>query len=288
MKHHLVSGVLLRQWSNFNGNKQVMTYNRETGRSRETGIRGLCTLTTAELAPADQELFEDRWNEFETPAGRTLKKMNHRDGIADDERDLAAIKDLLSVHLVRSFRYRERHRGRFLPALRNSASVQPVHVQFAAFRNNHNGIYPPNSLSRGQLEFEWLCYMQSQLDQGPFVADAMMEFFEIIKRYIDARPLAILTVAPSAPALLIGDCPVLPLAGPNGVSNELFGPQVGAYFLPLGRRHAVLTVPNGQSILDSDLVNYYNSLQVKESRQTIVWCPDDPLEDFVISIVDGS
>ena len=40
---------------------------------------------------------------------------------------------------------------------------------------------------------------------------------------------------------LIGDCPVLPLAGPNGLAAHPFGPTVGAYFFPLGPKYAVFT-----------------------------------------------
>lgn len=124
------------------------------------------------------------------------------------------------------------------------------------------------------------------INQNTYSADAMMMIFEPVRKMMERLPVVILGVSDIWPALLIGDCPVLSLAGPK-LANELFGPSVGAYFLPLGRHHAAFTVQRPDTRLSEDDVAYLNRLQIESALKTIVWCPDDDYKSFVNSTLDA-
>jgi hypothetical protein len=283
MEHHMVSEVLLKQWSGSKGHKQLVGFDMATRRRRDTGPRGLCKISTDELRPADKDVFEAKWDSIERQCEPILKGINQRRGQQIlDEASSACIRDLLSVHVARSFNYRERHKSRMHEALQSiKLSLVPMEFLTEFYRAQHGGLYPPYSQDRTLVESEWRSHLEVLFDQKSYSSDAMMQIFGPIRMEMERWPLAIVDVRDAESTLLIGDCPVLPLAVPDGLADEPFGPTVSAYFLPLGRHHAAFTVREPRPQLNETSVTYFNRLQIEHAMHTIVWSPDDECESFV-------
>ena len=279
----------MKQWSGSTQHKQLVGLDIATRHRRLTGPGGVCKISTGELRPADKDVFESQWESIEHQCEPILKLINQREGhqVLDDASS-ALIRDFLSVHLVRSFDYIERYQSRMNKALQSlELSLTSTEFLTEFYRAQHNGLYPPYCRDRAVVEAEWKNYLEFLFDQASYSSDAMIQMFRPVRDKMERMPVAVVDVGDRESAFVVGDCPVLPLTGPNGLADELFGPSVAAYFLPLGRHHAAFTVREPRLTLNSTNVAYFNRLQIKYARHMVVWCPDDDYGSFVNSTLDA-
>lgn len=283
---HLVSEVLMKQWSISvpTNRKQIMAFDLESRESKPAAPAQICY--TEDLHPVDSEQFEKTWQDSEVRCAPILKRLNSGTSLNDDS--IVVIKDLLALHLIRSFSYWDRHRKRLLGAIENlDLSEMPLDLLIGSYVRRHGGIYPPYVHDRTLVEVEWRNHLKQQFDEGSFTADAMLQMFDFTKNQIANYPLMIVEVGNVRDPFIIGDCPVLPLAGPLGIADEPFGPTVGAYFFPLGPQYAAFTVRNRQDPhLTEREVERFNRLQIENAKRFVVWSPDVDFSHLANSVLN--
>lgn len=264
--------------------KLIMAFDLEARRSETAAPRKVCY--TKDLKPVDSEQFERTWQSTENSCDRIFEQINSGKRLNDKSIDV--IKDLLALHLIRSFSYWDRHRQRLLKGI-DALDLSGRSHDFLTgwYRKRHGGLYPPYFHDRKVVELEWRNYLQQLFDSGPYSADAMLQLFEVMREQIRNYPLTIVDAIKVNTPFIVGDCPVLPLVGPREIADIPFGPTVGAYFFPLGPRYAAFTVRNHQDPHLTEVgVECFNRLQIKNSKKTIVWSPDEDFSDFANSVLN--
>lgn len=285
-KPHLVSEVLLKQWSRpIPGNdKAITTFYVEFGTVNFKSPAAICY--AKDLSTRDSQEFEDTWQSVESKIGRILPRINA--GSQVDTNTNPVLQEFLAVHLVRSFSYRERHRRRMLQGiqaldLRRVPSERLVSMD----GKKHSEPYPPYMNDRVRIEEEWRSNLTELFVNGPYSAEAMMTILPYARDYIDRRSLTIVHAGDGDSEFVVGDCPVLPLKGSSGLAEEPFGPAVGAYFFPVGPKYGLFTA-NRNSDLAPHEVAWLNCLQVQSAQKWVVWTPDRDFAGFAKSVRDAS
>ena len=272
-KLHLVSEVLLKQWSQpAPGNeKQIRRFDVNFRKMRFSSPSRTCY--TDELYTLDSQAFEDTWKPVEDKAEPVLSEINS--GRQLNNSSIPILMEFLAIHLIRSFSYWERHRRRLLEMIGTlDLGNIPVEALVAMYRKRHHELYPPYRNDRTRTEEAWRSNLEDLFNHGPYSADAMMEISKVAHAHLSSHIPKIVHVGDPSSAFVISDCPVLPLAGPDGLVQEPFGPTVGAYFFPLGRKYALFTGNHFQE-LTSDEVENLNRLQIVNAKKWVVWSPDD-------------
>ena len=114
----------------------------------------------------------------------------------------------------------------------------------------------------------------------------MMQMFQVVKVRLTSRKFMIVHTTDLTSEFLIGDCPVLPLAAPNGLAEQPSAPTVDAYFFPLVPKYALFTGIHSE-VLTCDEVDYLNRLQIESAQLWVVAHPDNDFTEFANSVLDS-
>ena len=232
------------------------------------------------------------WNEHDYSVtvgdrGQYFKPTNSNLALALNLRSSRRAHSRASGLLIRSFSFLKRHRRRLAEMIQaldlNGLPDTPLAYMY---RQRHHGLHAPYVHDRTLTETEWRNNLADLFSRGSYSADTMMEVFQAVKVHLAPRKFMIVHTTGPNSEFLIGDCPVLPLAAPNGLAQEPFGPSVDAYFFPLGPKYALFTGNHSEALTSGEL-DYFNRLQVVNAERWVVWSSDIDFTKFTNSVLDS-
>lgn len=257
MKHHLVSQVLLKQWCTQSHTHEAYCYNISKCKVEQLGTQGI-GYKYEKLHPSDRYIFEELWQKTENEAGSILCCINNNTNIAflKDSWD-DTLKDLLAIHLIRSFAYVKNYRERFSLEINN---------------------YDPSNIPCTTIpKHEYTNLLKNKLENSSYYPDAMEEIYPHLKKIIAAKRCALYRIPESLKdsTFLIGDCPVLPLTiskGQPALARRMFGPDVATYFFPIGPKVSVqLSNITSEQEVSIEVIELLNELQIRNAEYEIIW-----------------
>jgi uncharacterized protein DUF4238 len=285
---HVVSRVILKGFAApGHGGKgwELVPFDVRAGREgRRRGLAGCGRVPDFLMCAA--ESAEQLWNtEVENDLGPAIKAA--RDGhLHDQDAHVAAIRDGIALHLVRSLRYLEVNRAAVAQTIENVRRTAPVarrELLEAEFQRRHGLVaVGPEALAtllEGPLA-KW-----RSLDEKGVIARAGIE--EMFRRVRDTlRPLEVeVWHVPPGHELLISDSPAIAFrysADHTRIQANFAVGDAGGIALPLARDCLAVIgpQPKDEELLPSN-VEVFNRLQVQEARQYVYYHPDGRLKAFV-------
>jgi hypothetical protein len=285
---HVVSKVILRGFAALgHGGKGWMLTPFDVRVGREMRPRGLAGCgRVPDLLMYAAESAEQLWNaEVETHLRPAIEAA--RDGhLHDQDAHVAAIRDGIALHLVRSLRYLEVNRAAVTQTIQNVRRTAPVarkELLEAEFQRRYGLVAAgPEALAtllEGPLA-KW-----RSLDEKGVIARAGIE--ETFRRVRDTlRPLEVeVWHVPPDHELLISDSPAIAFRYSRDhmriQANVAVGDASGIA-LPLARDCLAVIgpQPKDEELLPSN-VELLNRLQVQEARQYVYYHPSGRLKAFV-------
>ena len=292
---HVVSKVILRGFAApGHGGKGWMLTPFDVHAGREGRPRGLAGCGRApDFLMCGSESAEQLWNaEVENDLGPAIKAA--RDGrLHDRDAHVAAIRDGIALHLVRSLRYLDVNRAAVAQTIANVRRTAPVarrELLEAEFRRRHGLVAAgPEALAtllEGPLA-KW-----RSLDEKGVIARAGIE--AMFRRVRDTlRPLEVeVWHVPPGHELLISDSPAIAFRYSRDHTRIQANVAVGdasGIALPLARDFLAVIGPHPK---DEDLlpsyVELFNRLQMQVARHYVYYHPSGRLKAFVQAAIPPS
>ena len=228
--------------------------------------------------------IEDAWSRIESSAGDVLR--NVREGIGLDDADtVQAIKDLMCLHLTRSYetldywnRIREENQDiRELEAIIENDDLMRRYVF------ERTGLYAVGSEGLVEHREEWCDWINASLKE--LYSQELVKIYNGAKEHIAEAGLEVWNTGHGA-ELVIGDCPAFTVSA----DGERFGMDTGVSLnetativMPLGPYTlAGLGPRTGRFTLRSALTEKFNRIQCRRARKQVVCRPGSNLDDWVV------
>jgi hypothetical protein len=285
---HIVSRVILKGFAApGHGGKgwELTPFDVRAGREEKPrGLRGCARVPDFLMCAA--ESAEQLWNaEAENHLEPAIKAA--RDGhLHDDDVHIAAIRDGIALHLVRSLRYLEINRAAVAQSIENVRRTAPVARRAlfeAEFRRRH-GLVPAGVGALATLLEGPLTKWQS-LDERGVIARASIEtMFRRVREALRLQEVEVWHVPPGH-ELLISDSPAIPFRYSSNHTRIQTNVAVGdasGIALPLARDCLAVIgpKPKDEELLPST-VELVNQLQVEGAHRYVYYRPGSHLKTFV-------
>ncbi|MCZ7456094.1 DUF4238 domain-containing protein [Streptomyces sp. WMMC940] len=286
-RQHLVSQVLLKQFT-MSGPKgsrwQLLPFDlHNPGRVRKLTGTGACGRAENFVA-FDSPSAEALWCDVERSVPAALAAVHAGTPFADPLH-VAALRDLVVLHYVRSLHYRhvhtdalERARTRLVAKV---ISQYPEQLRRDALRETGLHLSGPASLGAFAERLIERSSVMRDHESGKLFRTSIEDTFYKMRNLASTRRLEV--IMPEAGQFLIGDNPALTLSveGSSTTYGMAFGdaqtlvlPITPRHMLSLGPEDVMLTVP--QSFVDR-----LNAVQIHAADRYVYMHPESGLEPFV-------
>jgi hypothetical protein len=235
------------------------------------------------------ESAEQLWNtEVENDLGPAIKAA--RDGrLHDQDAHVAAIRDGIALHLVRSLRYLELNRAAVAQTIENVRLTAPVTRRAlleAEFKRLH-GLVPAGPEALATVLEGPLTQWRSLNDRGVIARAGIEAMFRQVREILSVQEVEVWHVPPGH-ELLISDSPAIAFRYSSDHTRIQANVAVGdasGIALPLARDClvAIGPKPKDEELLPST-VELVNRLQVEEARQRVYYHPSGRLKAFVQAV----
>jgi hypothetical protein len=217
MKSHLISQVILKQFTNAEG--KVFVHDKKTGATAEKFPH---EVAYKEIDKKIIEATEQLWSkEIEADAVKVINKL-YDGGILYEPKHEERLKSLMALHFVRS-----------------EATFVLVEMQARKHR-----LEIETSMLAEFPEKKELILKKLEDDWDDLVLKTLVEIIEENRKkvddYLNTHGLEI-GIAPEGTEFLIGDCPAIPMAsdGRMGVLNGVAILEASSFAMPLTKKHIV-------------------------------------------------
>lgn len=234
----------------------------------------------------DSASAEALWSGVEGAARAALDAVDAGAPFADP-RHVDALRDLVTLHFVRSNRYREVHESAFassrLSVRRGLIRKYPEQLRRQALQET--GLYLPNDAA---LEG----FAERLISRSPYVeAEATGELFRqsVENAFRQVQGLAadrrVEVVSPASGQFLIGDTPAASMRWKdNTVWHSMAFGDADTVVLPVDPHHALALGPeNVMGTIPRARVDQVNTVQILTARRHVYFHPKSGLESFVRS-----
>ena len=268
-KQHLVSETLLRGWT-VGGELSVVQLLHHGGpRVRSVGPGGVARERGLTSRLTVDEI-EEAWSDIETPAGTALPRV--REGVGLDDADtVQAIKDLMCLHLTRSYEMldvwdrvkRENDEVRQFDAL--------IEDDEATRRDffERRGLHVVGSEGLVGHRQKWRQRKEANLKRG--FSERLVKMYRRAKRYIADAGLEVWNTA-HGDELVIGDCPAFTMSADGegiGIDDGVSMDEAATIVMPLGPYTlAGLGQQNRSMALTSVMTEKFNLIQCRRRPKT--------------------
>lgn len=282
-KQHLVSETLLRRWT-VEGQLSVVQFLhdgrpmvRSVGPGGVAYERGLTSRFTIDE-------IENAWSDIETLAGRVLQEL--REGIGLDDPDtVQAIKDLMCLHLTRSYEMLdvwERVKSENDVVRQLDELIEDDDVMRRAFFEQH-GLHVVGSKGLDRYREEWRQWQEAELKRG--FSERLVKMYHRTKRYIADTGLEVLNTV-QGNELIIGDCPAFTISADGakiGLDDGVSMDEAANIVMPLGPYTLAALGQQTRSLtLTPAMTEKFNLIQCRRARKQIVCRPGSGLDDWIV------
>jgi hypothetical protein len=269
---HVVSRVLLRRFtrptSHAGAQLEEFDLTRKVVKPRLRGV-GACG-RVLNFIPFASSSLEDAWGKIETPLGRVLPTVD--DGtVFDDPRHVAALRDAVALHFVRSLHMQRLHQQIWTEqyAARRAYMLGEGRAQLLqAFYEEHGIHLPPGSALDAYAD-QILSVPAEWFRNGAILRAKIEDTFEKARRMVASAGLEILVARKGQ--FLLGDTPALTVRkqGQRLVHVNALG-DANTVILPLGP-HAALTLAREHRLIEvpNEVVTLINVLQIRAAAQHV-------------------
>ena len=280
-RQHLVSATLLKGWTVDGVLSAVDLQNPNGPTILSTGPRGVAFERDLTSRSRVEEI-ERAWSKIEKRAGKALRVMRDGGGL-DDTRAVEAIKELIALHLTRSYEIKNIwSRPIDDDALRIDRFVDTPELlgeTLLARKEMHR------EASNGELTEREAIQVTVDEHLHAVFSEALCSSYERARRFVSAVGLEICRVA-IGDELIICDSPVVAMStdGENiGLDSGMTLTEAGTVFMPLGPRTlAALGPTDAAYILPDVLVQRFNIMQCRRAQRYVVCRPGSDLEDKIV------
>ncbi|MFG3384582.1 DUF4238 domain-containing protein [Streptomyces sp. NPDC047999] len=238
----------------------------------------------------DSVAAEDLWRQIEQRVPDTFAAVEAGTPF-DDPKHAGILRDLATLHLVRSHRYRDVHRDAYERAREGvrSGLLQNYEGQLGREALRKTGLHLTGPQALGAFADRLIESSTPAQDHasGKLFRLSIEEMFQKVRAKASNWQIEILT--PQNGQFLIGDSPAITLRR-DGKGTE-YGMAFGdahTVVLPLGPRHLLALGPqNVISQVPKALVDELNAVQVLAARRYVYFHPRSGLESFVKAGVES-
>ena len=282
-KQHLVSETLLRGWT-VGGELSVVQLLHHGGpRVRPVGPGGVARERDLTSRFTVDEI-EDAWSAIESRAGEALPRVRAGGG-PDDDHTVQAIKDLVCLHLTRSYetltmwdRIRQENEDmREVVAMIEDDDLMRQHIF------EQTGLYVVGSEGLESHRDELLAWVDTR-QQGWFSRN-LNTSYDRVKDYIASAGLEIWHTE-SEDELVIGDCPAFTVSRDGsrfGLDEGVSIDGAGSIVMPLGPCTLAAIGPEDRSSsLSSMAARDINIIQCRRAHKQVVCRPSSGLDEWVV------
>ena len=282
-KQHLVSETLLKGWT-VGGELSVVQLlyhgGPRIGSVGPGGVayeRGLTSRFTVDE-------IENAWSDIETPAGTALPKVCEGVGL-DDTDTVQAIKDLVCLHLTRSYETLDLW-NRVREENDDMRQLETIIEDDDAMRRDifeRRELHIVGSEGLAEHRAQWRQWKETKLKE--VFSQRLIKMYNRAKEYVAEAGLEVWNTA-HGDELVIGDCPAFTVSA----DGERFGMDAGVVMneaativMPLGPYTlAGLAPQNRRLTLPSVLTETFNLIQCRRARKQIVCRPESGLSEWVV------
>ena len=282
-KQHLVSKTLLKGWTVDGELSVVQLLSRGGPRVRSVGPRGVARERDLTSRLTVDEI-EDAWSAIEAPAGRALPRV--REGVGLDDADtVQAIKDLMCLHLTRSYEMLDVW-DRVKADNADVRQLDELIEDNAAMRRDffeRRGLIVVGSEGLEEHREEWRQWKEADLKR--VFSERLVTMYHRAKRHIADAGLQVCNTS-DRDELVIGDCPAFMMSADGeriGMDEGVTMDEAATIVMPLGPHTlASLTQQNSISPLPSGMAETFNLIQCRRARKQVVCRPGSGLDEWVV------
>ncbi|WP_406304620.1 DUF4238 domain-containing protein [Streptomyces sp. NBC_00885] len=292
-RQHLISQVLLKRFT-LPGAKgsgwQLVQFDLEHP-ERHHKLKGPRECGWIEdFVPYDSASAEDLWRQVEQRAPEAFAAVDAGTPF-DDPEHAQILRDLVSLHLVRSHRYRDVYRDAFVKARENvrRGLLQNYGEQLRTVALRETGLHLEGVQALGVFADRMIESSDpaQDHDSGKMFRVSIEEMFQKVQDKAASWQLEVLT--PQEGQFLIGDNPAITLHwGETDVKYGMAFGDAHTVVLPLGPRHLLALGPQNRSVqVPKALVDQLNAVQVLAANRYVYLRQRSGLEPFVKAGVES-
>ncbi len=232
----------------------------------------------------DSPSIEALWGDVERRVPAALAAA-HAGTPFTDPLHVAALRDLVVLHYVRSLHYRDVHTDAFQRArtrlVAKAISQYPEQLRREALRETGLHLSGPASLGAFAERLIERSSVMRDHESGKLFRTSIEDTFHQMRDLASTRRLEVIT--PETGQFLIGDNPALTLSVER--SRTMYGMAFGdaqTLILPIGPRHMLSLGPeNVMLTVPQSFVDRLNAVQVHAADRYVYMHPESGLEPFV-------
>ncbi|WP_159039789.1 DUF4238 domain-containing protein [Streptomyces sp. TP-A0356] len=286
-RQHLVSQVLLKEFTMpepKGSSRQLLPFDlHNPGRVHKRMPTSRCGWVENFVA-VDSPSIEALWGDVERRVPAALAAA-HAGTPFTDPLHVAALRDLVVLHYVRSLHYRDVHTDAFQRArtrlVAKAISQYPEQLRREALRETGLHLSGPASLGAFAERLIERSSVMRDHESGKLFRTSIEDTFHQMRDLASTRRLEVIT--PETGQFLIGDNPALTLSVER--SRTMYGMAFGdaqTLILPIGPRHMLSLGPeNVMLTVPQSFVDRLNAVQVHAADRYVYMHPESGLEPFV-------